>query len=83
MKISPQQEFLRFRKNERVVYGAAALGRADTIGSLNTGKNGDAVILKYPSYHFIPYRVGINTVEKVIKKGELVYDDPLLKFNAV
>lgn len=65
------------------INGAAALGRADTIGSLNTGKNGDAVILKYPSYHFIPYHVGINTVEKVIKKGELVYDDPLLKFNAV
>jgi len=65
------------------INGAAALGRADTIGSLNTGKTGDAVILKYPSYHFIPYHVGINTVEKVIKKGELVYDDPLLKFNAV
>jgi len=65
------------------INGAAALGRADTIGSLNTGKTGDAVILKYPSYHFIPYHVGINTVEKVIKKGELVYDDPFLKFNAV
>lgn len=65
------------------INGAAALGRADTIGSLDSGKNGDAVILKYPSYHFIPYHVGINTVEKVIKKGELVYDDPLLKFNAV
>jgi imidazolonepropionase len=63
------------------INGAAALRRADTIGSLDVGKNGDVVILKYPSYQFIPYHVGINTVEKVIKNGELVYDNPLLKFN--
>ncbi len=63
------------------INGAAALQRADTIGSLDIGKCGDAIILKYPSYEFIPYHVGINTVEKVIKKGELVYDDPLLKFD--
>jgi imidazolonepropionase len=63
------------------INGAAALQREDTIGSLDIGKCGDAIILKYPSYEFIPYHVGINTVEKVIKKGELVYDDPLLKFD--
>ncbi len=63
------------------INGAAALRRADTIGSLDVGKNGDAVILKYPSYQFIPYHVGISTVEKVIKNGELVFDEPLLKFN--
>ena len=28
-----------------------------------------------------PYHVGINTVEKVIKYGESVYDEPALKFN--
>lgn len=56
------------------INGAAALGRADTIGSLDTGKNGDVIILKYSSYHFLPYHVGINTVEKVIKKGHLVFD---------
>jgi imidazolonepropionase len=61
------------------INGAAALGRADTIGSLDTGKNGDVIILKYPSYHFIPYHVGISTVEKVIKKGRLVFDGRLPK----
>ncbi|MEJ2657874.1 MAG: imidazolonepropionase [Desulfobacterales bacterium] len=63
------------------INGAAALRREGTIGSLDVGKNGDVVILKYPSYQFIPYHVGISTVEKVIKNGELVYDEPLLKFN--
>ncbi|MGA9177662.1 MAG: hypothetical protein WBZ05_10485 [Desulfobacterales bacterium] len=49
--------------------GAAAIGLADTIGSLDIGKYGDVIIIKYPSYQFIPYHVGISTVEKVIKKG--------------
>lgn len=54
--------------------GAAAVDRADRVGSLEPGKQGDAVILEYPSYRFIPYHMGVNTVEKVIKKGLLVYD---------
>jgi imidazolonepropionase len=62
------------------INGAAALGRADTIGSLDMGKYGDVIILKYPSYQFIPYHVGISVVEKVIKKGELVFDGLSSKF---
>lgn len=56
------------------INAAAALDRAHLIGSLDPGKQGDVVILENPSCRFIPYRVGVNTVEKVIKKGELVYD---------
>jgi len=54
--------------------GAAALGRADRVGSLDVGKAGDAVILSYPSYRFIPYHIGVNTVEKVVKQGRVVVD---------
>jgi len=54
--------------------GAAALDRADTVGSIDPGKNGDFIILEFPSYKFIPYRTGVSTVEKVIKKGNLVFD---------
>jgi imidazolonepropionase len=53
--------------------GAAALDRADTVGSLDIGKIGDAVILETPSYHFIPYHAGVNSVEKVIKRGRVVF----------
>jgi imidazolonepropionase len=56
------------------INGAAAIDRADTIGSLDVGKKGDVVILEFPSYRFIPYHIGVNTVEKVIKNGRLVYD---------
>ena len=54
--------------------GAAALGRADKVGSLDVGKAGDAIILSYPSYLFILYHMGINIVEKVVKGGRLVVD---------
>jgi imidazolonepropionase len=55
------------------INAAAALGRSGTIGSIDKGKKGDLVILESPSYKHIPYRTGINTVEKVIKNGVLVF----------
>ena len=56
------------------INAAAAINRANTIGSLDIGKNGDLAVLEYPSYKFIPYHIGINTVDKVVKKGNLVFD---------
>lgn len=55
------------------INGAAAVDRADTVGSLEPGKQADIVFLKFPSIHFMPYHTGINLVETVIKKGETVY----------
>ena len=54
--------------------GAAALNRADRTGSLDRGKAGDVVILEHPSCRFIPYHIGVSVVEKVIKKGVVVFD---------
>ena len=54
--------------------GAAALDQADKIGSIDAGKNGDIIILEFPTYHFIPYHIGVSTVEKVVKRGNLVFD---------
>ena len=56
------------------INAAAAIDRADTIGSLDVGKHGDLAVLEYPSYKFIPYHIGISTVDKVVKKGNLVFD---------
>lgn len=55
------------------INGAAAVDRADTVGSLEVGKQADIIFLKFPSIHFMPYHTGINLVETVIKKGETVY----------
>jgi imidazolonepropionase len=56
------------------INGAAALDRADRIGSIDKGKVGDLIILEFPSYTFIPYHLSVSTVEKVIKQGNLVFD---------
>jgi imidazolonepropionase len=55
--------------------GAAALGLADKVGSLDVGKAADAIVLAYPSYLFISYHLGVNTVEKVIKDGRVVIEN--------
>jgi len=56
------------------INGAAALDRADRIGSIDPGKQGDLVVLEHPSHLFLPYHIGVSTVEKVIKSGNLVFD---------
>lgn len=56
------------------INGAAALDRADQIGSIDAGKKGDLVVLEFPSYTYIPYHLAVSTVEKVVKQGNLVYD---------
>jgi len=56
------------------INGAAAVGREHEIGSIDIGKKADIIILEFPSYKFIPYHVGVSTVEKVIKNGKLVFD---------
>ena len=56
------------------INGAAAIGRAKDIGSIDVGKKGDLLILEYPSYNYIPYHIGVSTVEKVIKDGNLIFD---------
>ena len=51
--------------------GAAALGRADTIGSIEVGKQGDFVVLDDSDYHILPYYIGMNCVNTTIKGGML------------
>lgn len=55
------------------INGAAAVDRADKVGSIETGKMADIVFLKYPSIHYMPYHTTINLVETVIKNGKTVY----------
>lgn len=54
--------------------GAAAVDRADKIGSIDVGKAGDIVVHEFPSYRFLPYHLAVSTVEKVVKSGRLIYD---------
>lgn len=51
---------------------AAAIRRADSLGSLEAGKKADMVIWKADNLDFILYRFGNNLADTVIKAGEIV-----------
>ena len=57
------------------INGAAALSREKDIGSIDVGKKADIIILDFPSYHFLPYHIGMNIVKTVIKSGKIVAEN--------
>lgn len=52
---------------------AKALKMENIIGSIEKGKNADIIIMDIPSHLFIPYKVGVNLIDTVIKNGEIIY----------
>ena len=66
MKLTPEEALTALTIN-----GAAALGREKKVGSIDVGKKADLVLLKFPSYKFLPYHIGMNIVDTVIKDGVL------------
>ena len=52
---------------------AAALGCADRVGSIEVGKQADLVIYDVPDYRQLFYHFGVSHVERVIKRGRVVF----------
>lgn len=52
--------------------GAKALRISDEYGSIEVGKYADIQILNTETYKNIPYKLGVNEVEIVIKKGQII-----------
>ena len=51
---------------------AAAVGRAEDIGTIEEGKAGDLVIWDAPDLDYLFYRLGGNLAEVIVKNGEVV-----------
>ena len=66
-KLTPEEVLTAVTLN-----GAAAIGMADRVGSVEVGKQGDLVIWEAPDLDYICYRVGSNLAGTVIKKGAVV-----------
>ncbi len=64
MRMSPAEALAACTYNP-----ACVLGREDEVGSLETGKRTDFIILKAADYRELPYRFGINIIEKVFAAG--------------
>lgn len=66
LKLTPAQAVAAATIN-----AAAAIQRAERIGSIEPGKQADLVILSVPDYRHLAYRFGGNLVKTVIKKGKI------------
>jgi imidazolonepropionase len=66
LKMTPAQALAASTIN-----AAAAIGRQNRIGSIESGKQADLLILSVEDYRQLGYRLGGNLVEKVIKKGKI------------
>lgn len=64
--------------NAATINAAHAVGMAHRIGSIETGKQADIIILDIHDYNQIPYYFGINHVNTVIKKGKIVVNNKYL-----
>ena len=52
---------------------AAAIGKSNTLGTLEPGKQADILIWNAPDLDYVFYRFGSNLVNTVIKKGKTVF----------
>jgi imidazolonepropionase len=66
MKLTPAEAIAASTINS-----AHAIRRADTIGSVEVGKQADLLILSVPDYRQLGYRYGTNLVKQVIKRGRV------------
>jgi imidazolonepropionase len=66
MRLTPAQAIAAATIN-----AAAAVARADRLGSIEPGKQADLLILSVPDYRHLGYRFGANLVQTVIKRGRV------------
>lgn len=67
MKMTPAEVI-----SASTINAAHAVDRGEEVGSLEAGKKADIVIFDAPNYMFLQYNFGVNLVETVIKKGQVV-----------
>jgi imidazolonepropionase len=53
------------------INAAHAIRRADSVGSLEQGKQADLIILDVPDHRHLGYRFGTNLVRQVVKRGKV------------
>lgn len=57
------------------INAAHAVGLGRHVGSLETGKKADVIVLDIPSHKHLPYQFGVNHVDVVVKAGKTVVEN--------
>ncbi len=58
--------------NAGAINAAYAVGLGERLGSLESGKQADVLIVNAPDYRYLAYHFGFNLVERVIKRGRVL-----------
>lgn len=64
------------------INGAHALTRSTTVGSLEYGKEADLIMLNVSDYREIPYNFGVNLVSLTMRKGQVIYREGAVAWDA-
>ncbi|MFA6940925.1 MAG: imidazolonepropionase [Clostridiaceae bacterium] len=65
--------------NAVTINAAYAIGRGDSIGSIENGKKADLVIFNSKNLNYLIYHFGVNAVDKVIKNGKIAVENSKIK----
>jgi imidazolonepropionase len=68
MKMQPREAI-----SAATINGAHALGRGDTVGSIEIGKRADILVLDCPNPEYLSWRFGVNLVHTVVVNGQVVH----------
>ncbi len=68
MRLSPAEALAAVTIN-----AAHAVGVADEVGSLEPGKAADLVVWRAAAVEQLPYWVGADLVDQVVKRGRVIY----------
>jgi len=70
MNMSPEEVLVATTIN-----AAHAINQGDKIGSIEAGKQADLAIFNVSSYRTLQYHYGLNHIDSVVKKGEVVVEN--------
>ncbi|MFX1261821.1 MAG: imidazolonepropionase [Promethearchaeota archaeon] len=68
MKMHPREAI-----SAATINAAHALGRSETLGSIEQGKRADILILDCPNPEYLSWRFGVNLIHTVVANGEVVH----------
>lgn len=70
MKMVPKETWLA-----TTIHAAQAVSKESDIGSFEPGMHADIVIWNIPNYKYLPYHFGVNLVDRVIKNGQIAWQN--------
>ncbi|HPF54423.1 MAG TPA: imidazolonepropionase [Clostridia bacterium] len=69
MRLTPKETLTAVTLN-----AACCMGKGETLGSIEAGKNADLVVWDAPNLDHLMYRYGTNRVQTVVKAGKIIYN---------